>query len=618
MSVITDIVTSYAQGEIDFGQAREALRQVKARPLDSGGYDFGDYDTDGTLIEVSGACFGLGLSPEESYLLTQSLVGNTYGQNVTDLNAPDPSDPDIVESDWDGQSPVGIFDILGEDNMPVPADPEILTENGVPVEKHFPGGQDHDQERHGDWSSGPSQDDSGGGGASPGAESDRRGGRVSRPKSLSELVGQDRIRQRLDIIVKAAKARGEQLPHILFTGPPGLGKTTMAKAIANDFGTTLASELIGSRVTKESLQETLLRLNTGDMIFIDEIHALSKDVQEILYPALEDFEFDADLGGDTPTRIPVVPFTLIGATTNPEGLLRPFRERFGQIEQLQFYDAETLAGVATRTAEKSGITIDPEAALELGERGRGTPRAVNKHVADLVDYLSYTGQSHATVAEVGQMFSVYEIDSRGLNKDDRSVLRTLADYQGEPVGVNTIAQMVGHDPASVEFAIEPYLLREGLIRKTPRGRIITEEGLAHIAENEEFFKAAPDNTVSIVKADSRRNLVFGWANVAMTPDGQVEDHQGHLIDLEDLENAAYNFVVKYRVTGDMHKGEGFGELVESLVVTEDKVEKAGFPRNMLGHWWVGFKVPPEHWDAVNTGDRMMFSIQGKARLEPQD
>lgn len=130
--------------------------------------------------------------------------------------------------------------------------------------------------------------------------------------------------------------------------------------------------------------------------------------------------------------------------------------------------------------------------------------------------------------------------------------------------------------------------------------------------------SAPDGSVQIVKSDSRRNLVFGWANVAMTPDGQVEDHQGHLIDLEDLENAAYNFVVKYRVTGDMHKGEGFGDLVESLVVTEDKIEKGGFPRNMLGHWWVGFRVPPEHWDAVESGDRMMFSIQGKARLEPAD
>jgi hypothetical protein len=173
---------------------------------------------------------------------------------------------------------------------------------------------------------------------------------------------------------------------------------------------------------------------------------------------------------------------------------------------------------------------------------------------------------------------------------------------------------------------EEYSLLARSLSATPVGSPAREEERPERAREEpDLLSPEPlpptlttDSTVSIVKKDARRNLVFGWANVAMTDGGQVEDHQGHLIDLDDLESAAYRFVAKYRLSGDMHQGEGFGELVESLVVTEDKVEKGGFPRSMLGHWWVGFKVPPEHWDKVQKGDRVMFSIQGKARLEPAD
>lgn len=513
------------------------------------------------------------------------------------------------------------------------------------VLKHRPGGQDHDQSQHGNWSSGPSQPqttasgggatlDSGGPTAAPspaaqqGApatqpdlpEEMRAGGRTSRPMTLDALAGQEKVRERLGIMVDAARQRGTPMDHVILSGPPGLGKTTIAKALANEMDAEIRVTTGPSLKNREQLIDILSEMNDGDVLFVDEIHALPRAVEETMLPLLEEGEIDMKVG-ESIRRVKAPNITVIGATTNPEGVVKPLRDRFGTEERLSFYKPDELAEIVQMTSGKSGFDISPASARAIAMRSRGTPRMANRLVRRVSDFATARGVD-ITPEVVNDVLGLWDIDSRGLTSEDRRVMSSLRDIGGG--GINALSAATGLDEGTIASVVEPYLMRQGFIQRGPRGRQLTQAGLTHLEEfgDDELVSkrigilpvfSAP---VEIAKADTRKNLVFGWANVVIDENGQVEDHQGHMIDVEDLEDAAYGFVVKYRKTGDMHKGDAYGDLVESLVVTQDKIDSGGFPPDMLGKWWVGFRVPDEDWERVERGERSMFSIQGRARLEP--
>ena len=716
MSEITELIRRYTEGDLDFEELRDDIRQVqpKQRPATDSPWmvDDDDLDIEGTADELATAATLYDLDPEEYRLLVYDLAGTPPGvRTSTDPGAatPEPQDsnpqkpqegeglsgglatkPDQQErqnqegsppaqqpaaetsptqpaADIDRQ-PISLFDLLKpeEEGRPtfVPGETSEPDEKRRRLAKHLQGR--HDEKLHGRWARNrprkpeepsrprtpgqqeqpgqrrrPGQTDQPGQpgqptqpattpGQQPTAPPEAREGReqmaavagvgrgadrATRPMLLSDMFGLEDVRKRLGVMVKSAKQRGKVLDHILFTGPPGLGKTTLAKAVANEMGANVRVVTGSAIQSVRDLANVLTSLNEGDVLFIDEIHAMPREVDEALYPAMEDFEIDVKMGG-RPVRVQLPQFTLIGATTNPEGLPKPLRDRFGATERLDYYEPADLAKVAKRTASQFGIQLDDQTALEIGRRGRGTPRIVNRMMRRIRDY-AVSSNKPVNMSTVTEALDLWGLDSKGLTREDRQVLRAIKEFD-RPVGVRNVADLLGMDEGAIAQVVEPYLLQQGLIRRTPRGRVITEEGKRHLAESENLEKRLPDIPLQIAKMDSRRNLVFGWANVALTPEGQVVDRQGDLIDVEDLEEAAYKFVVKYRLTGDMHQSEGFGELVESLVVTPDKVNKAGFPPEMLGRWWVGFKVPPEHWDKVVTGKRRMFSIQGRAKRIPVD
>lgn len=478
----------------------------------------------------------------------------------------------------------------------------------------------------------------------PGVPAPTRGGtRAARPKNLSELIGQDDVRNRLGMMVRSAKGQGHPLDHLLFGGPPGLGKTTFAHAMAAEMGTQIKISAANQLNTPQDVVDLFKDIKQGDIVFIDEIHALAPEIEEMLYPLMEDYTLDMPVSavdsmpglsdaarrmfGDklkgaptTVQRVQLPQFTLIGATTNTGGLMKPFRDRFGATEKLEFYTPDALAEVATRTAGAIGLELSHEAAHEIGIRGRGTPRAINTMLRRVKDYAYDQGQSVVTPQLAADALTTWGVDSKGLRLEDRSVLRTLQSY-GKPMALTTISSMTGTAEAEIHTVVEPYLLRMGYIAYGPQGRTLTQAGADHLASlppelvNKSYDGPSFNSTIQIAKVNPHKNLVFGWANVAFTKGNQVEDMQGHSIDVEDLEDTAYKFVVKYRISGEMHSGDSFGELVESLVVTEDKIAKAGFPKEMLGHWWVGFRLPPDKFQKVLDGKLLMFSIQGRARLE---
>jgi Holliday junction DNA helicase RuvB len=426
-------------------------------------------------------------------------------------------------------------------------------------------------------------------------------------------------------MVDAARKEGRPLDHIMFSGPPGLGKTTMAKALANEMGAHIEVVTGPELKDRESLQSVLAKMEDGDILFIDEIHALPQKVDEMMFPIMEDGEMDVQIEGRGTFRVKTPDITFLGATTNPEGVAKPLRDRFGAVEQLSYYKDAELAEIVKVTAAKKGLDIGSDVANAIASRSRGTPRIANRLVRRVNDYISARGGT-LDMATTDKVLNLWDIDARGLSSEDRRVMGSLQDLG--TAGINTLSASTGLDETTISSVVEPYLLRQGFINRTPKGRTLTQAGIMHldtygrddlgdfeVAKRLGGVLASFSAPIEIAKSDKRQNLVFGWANVTFDKGNQVVDHQGHMIDVEELESAAYNFAVKYRKTGDDHKGEGFGELVESLIVTEDKIAKGGFPEDMLGKWWIGFRVPPEDWDKVERGERSMFSIQGRAQLE---
>jgi Holliday junction DNA helicase RuvB len=304
-----------------------------------------------------------------------------------------------------------------------------------------------------------------------------------RPRSLDEFVGQERVKEQLSIALVAAKARGEALDHVLLAGPPGLGKTSLAHIVREELGVGLRT-IAGPAVEKKDIAAILTSLEARDVLFVDEIHRMSRTAEEILYPALEDFRIDIVMGEGAGARtltLDLPPFTLVGATTRTGLLTTPLRDRFGLTFRLDYYDAPELAAIVHRSARILGVDIAADAAVEISSRARGTPRIANRILRRVRDVAEVRHQGSITTDIAQEALALLEIDEQGLDREARDLLRTIAEkFEGGPVGLSTIAASLGEEPETIEDVYEPYLLQLGYIQRTPRGRTITKLGRAHI------------------------------------------------------------------------------------------------------------------------------------------
>lgn len=305
-----------------------------------------------------------------------------------------------------------------------------------------------------------------------------------RPQTLGEYIGQEKIKANLKVYIDAAKARGESLDHVLFYGPPGLGKTTLSGIIANEMGVHM-KVTSGPAIEKPGEMAAILNnLQEGDVLFVDEIHRLNRQVEEVLYPAMEDFAIDIMLGKESSARsirLDLPHFTLVGATTRAGLLTAPLRDRFGVVQKLEFYTPQELKVIVQRSAIVLGVEIDEDGAMEIARRSRGTPRLANRLLKRVRDFaqVKYDGVITRKVADFA--LDILDVDKIGLDNNDRNILLTIIEkFGGGPVGLDTLAAALGEDAGTLEDVYEPYLLMNGFLNRTPRGRVATEHAYRHL------------------------------------------------------------------------------------------------------------------------------------------
>ena len=305
-----------------------------------------------------------------------------------------------------------------------------------------------------------------------------------RPRRLDEFIGQERVKDQLAIALAAAKARGEALDHVLLVGPPGLGKTSLAYIVREELGVGIRSIAGPALERKGDMAAILTGLERRDVLFVDEIHRLNRAIEEILYPALEDFRLDIVVGQGPAARtltLDLPPFTLVGATTRTGLLTTPLRDRFGMTYRLDYYDARELATIVRRSARILDVEIDDEAADEIARRSRGTPRIANRILRRVRDVAEVKHDGAITLGVAREALALLEVDDRGLERIDRDLLGAIVGkFGGGPVGLSTLAVSLGEEPDTIEDVYEPYLLQLGFIQRTPRGRIVTDLGRAHL------------------------------------------------------------------------------------------------------------------------------------------
>lgn len=307
--------------------------------------------------------------------------------------------------------------------------------------------------------------------------------RAIRPKSLQDYVGQPRVREQMDIFVSAAKLRNEPLDHTLIFGPPGLGKTTLANILASEMNVSLKTTSGPVLEKAGDLAALLTNLETGDILFIDEIHRLSAQIEEVLYPAMEDYQLDIMIGEGPAARsikLDLPPFTLVGATTRAGLLTSPLRDRFGIVQRLEFYNTEDLTHIVCRSANILGIEIDQGGGLEIARRSRGTPRIANRLLRRVRDFAQVKGDGRIGADIADTALNMLNVDNQGFDHLDRRLLLALIEkFGGGPVGVDTLAASISEERGTIEDVLEPYLIQQGYIMRTPRGRMATSNAYTH-------------------------------------------------------------------------------------------------------------------------------------------
>lgn len=304
-----------------------------------------------------------------------------------------------------------------------------------------------------------------------------------RPQSIDEYIGQEKVKQNIKVFIEAAKLRNESLDHVLLYGPPGLGKTTLAQIIGHELGVNVKITSGPAIERPGDMAAILNNLKEGDLLFVDEIHRLNRQVEEVLYPAMEDFVIDILIGKGPAAksiRLDLPKFTLVGATTRLGSLTSPLRDRFGVINKLEFYTIEELSTIVKRSAEVLGVKVDAKGAVEIARRSRGTPRLANRLLKRVRDFAQVKYDGDITLEVAKYALDLLDVDSLGLDKNDRLMLLTIIEkYNGGPVGLETLAATIGEESDTVEDVYEPYLMQLGLINRTPRGRMITPFGYKH-------------------------------------------------------------------------------------------------------------------------------------------